>query len=117
MITAEQIAEAGIPVGTDDETLISVESAVEFIENNTTLKIDMSDLGSLPAGAKLFIVKYTEIMSNAGIESESLGGMSQSFDTDSSTSLLWDLLNYLLGKYMKSQVSVVQAGRRWKYGR
>lgn len=117
MITAEQVTGACIPVATDIEGLLIVESAIDYIAENTTLKVDKSDLSALPSGAKAFIIKYADIMSKTGIASESLGGMSQSFRSDSNEILLFDLLNSLLGGYAKSQLHVIQAESRWKHGR
>lgn len=118
MITAEVIANAGISIDSDDLTALNiVDAALDYIAENSTIKVDKSDLSSLPAAAKIFIVKFSEIINRTGISSESMSGMSQSFESGSTDSLLLDLFNTLLGKYAKSQMHIVQCTRRWDYGR
>lgn len=119
MITAETLKAAGIPIeNEDDKTMLMIESALEYISNNTTLKADVNNVDSLvklPASAKLFITKYVEIMQReTGVTSESIAGMSQSFDSSSTDTLLFDLLNNLLGKYVSSGFQFIAATRKWK---
>lgn len=120
-MTAEDIKNAGIPlINPDDTELLMAQSAIEYIKANTTLEVDADNLESikaLPASAKLFVVKYTELMrAESGISSESLGGMSQSFDTSGRDKQLFTLLNSLLGSYAKSQLRFKAASRRWENG-
>lgn len=120
-MTAENIELLGIPISEPDDTIcLKVESALDYISAHTTLKIDKADINTitaLPACAKLFIVKFTEIMSvGGGVASESLGGMSQSFDTTDKSTLLYSLLQSLLGEYMVSQLKAIPRVGRYKYG-
>jgi hypothetical protein len=120
-MTAEDIKLTGIPIDASDSvTMLMIESAVEYIAANTSLDPDVNDIETikaLPSCAKMFIVKYNEIMSmEGGVTSESLGGMSQSFATTDKDTLLTDLLNTLLGAYMNSQFKAVPAQRRWYHG-
>ncbi len=117
-MTAEELRDAGIPIDPEDElAMLKAESAIEYISNNTTLTADITDpatIKALPAQAKLFIVKYSALMeAETGVASESLGGMSQSFDTSNRNGLLFDLAESLLGPYMKSQMKFTQATKRW----
>lgn len=114
-MTADIFVNAGIPIGDSATSLLYAEAALDWLKENTTLEINQTDLSSLPAGAKLFITKYGEIMStNAMVTSESIGGMSQSFNTANKSGLIYDLAYDLLGQYMKSQVTFTAAQKRWK---
>lgn len=120
-MTAEEIKEIGIPCDdTSERTLLMVECAVEWLSQHTTLRVNINDtdsLKSLPACAKAFILKYTETSDrSAGISSESLGGMSQAFDTSSSNQdIIWELAEELLSPYLKSRNGFVPAKRKWNY--
>ena len=119
MITAEQLTKAGIPVAEGDAVAaLHAEAALDWILANTTIQFDKADaaaIKALPACAKLFVVKYGEIMERkAGVTSESIEGLSQSFDASENTvSSIWAQANALLSGYMKSQVRVTPARRRW----
>ncbi|MBR5823732.1 MAG: hypothetical protein IKY67_06285 [Paludibacteraceae bacterium] len=101
----------------DAQTLILVESALQWINSNTNIAIDYTTdegLDGVKANVKLFIIKYYELMNmNAGVSSESLGGMSQSFNTNNKTELLWQYAYELFGDSMMSQMSFVPAKSRW----
>ena len=115
-MTATELKEAGVPIEAEDAlTVLKAESVIEYIANNTTLDVSSeAAIKALPAQAKLFIVKYCALMNaETGVSSESLGGMSQSFDTSNRDGLLLDLASSLLGPYMKSQMHFTQASRRW----
>lgn len=119
MVTIEELKGAGIPVDEDDpEALLRAEAAIEYINANTTLHADCDNIDSiksLPAPARLFILKFGEVMSSySGVTSESLGGMSQSFGTDRYDDMLLDLLDSLLGAYRKSTAVVLQAKNKWR---
>lgn len=115
-MTADSFINAGIPIEDDATSLLHAEAAVDWLKENTTLDFSQSDLTTLPAGAKLFITKYGEIMStNAMVASESLGGMSQSFNTAARSGIIYDLAyDCSLGKYLKSQVKFITAQSRWE---
>lgn len=105
----------GLPLDvTDAETKIMVDAALSWIQENTTLEISPDE--ELPSNVKLFIVKFCDLMSTtAGVASESLGGMSQSFSVTSGTGLLLsDLASQLFGRAYKGRNRFVTAVNRWK---
>lgn len=117
-MTKEQVEklELGImPV--DVRTVLLVESAFSWINDNTALNIEYNNdeaLGMLSANVKLFIIKYVDLMClSTGVTSESLGGMSQSFDTSNKSDLLWQYAYELLGNSLRSQFSFTPAKSRW----
>lgn len=118
MMTEDFVA-AGFPLkGCDDLTALEAESALDWMAENTTLEFDkgsVESLSALPACAKLFVVKFSETFRlREGVASQSIEGLSQSFNTaaDKST-IIWQLARSLLGPYLKSQVRVIPAVRRW----
>ena len=118
MISAEKLTAAGIPVSNNATAVLYAEAALDWMQEHTTLQFDKAEaatIEALPACAKLFVVKYTEaIKKRVGVTSQSIEGMSQSFDaSENSASLIWSLANTLLGAYLKSQVRVTPARRRW----
>lgn len=103
----------GLPLDTSDPTTaLVVESGLEWIALNTTLQIE--SLEDVPVNAKLFLMKYAELMSANGlVTSESLGGMSQSFaDGTVHATLLRQYAADLLGKWYKA-ASFTPSARRW----
>ena len=115
---AEELIAAGIPLsGNDALAVLRAEAALDWIQENTTLSFDkekVATIEALPACAKLFVVKYSEAFkTREGVASQSIEGMSQSFNATEKSTLIWQLANTLLGKYLKSQVRVTQATRRW----
>ena len=116
MTAAEYIA-AGIPVADDALAILRAESALDWMQENTTLEFDRGSaetISALPSCAKLFVVQYCELLSaKQGVASQSIEGLSQSyFDSDQSKKI-WQLANTLLRGYLKSQVRVFPAKRRW----
>ena len=104
-----------LPLDTNDsETALMVEVALDWVEQNTTLEFDREN--ELPPNVKLFTIKFCDLMSqNAGVASESLGGMSQSFTTSSGmASLLHDLAAQLFGSAYKGRNRFIGATSRWK---
>ncbi len=87
------------------------ESALEWVANHTTVDVTLP----LPASVELFIEKYGEIMSvSAGVNSESIAGLSQSFRTSDIGTLLRQYAKELIGQeYMKSDVTVFPFVDRW----
>lgn len=115
----EQVEKLNLGVDPSDaQTTIMVESAMQWINSNTNYAIDYNNdeaLSSLNANVKLFIIKYIEIMGmNSMISSESLGGMSQSFNMNNKSDLLWQYAYELFGDSMMSQMSFVPAKSRWR---
>lgn len=113
MITLDEFKDNGISVSNE---LIG-NAALEFIAQNTTLTVDLEDvatLKALPFAAKLFISRYDEVVSASSVvASESIEGLSQSFNTGDKSNMIWDLANALLSGYLKSRITFVQAKRRW----
>lgn len=115
---AKTLNAAGIPVRDDAMEVLRAEAALDWMQEHTTLRIDKADaaaLAALPACAKLFVMRFGEVMRRkAGVTSQSIEGMSQSFDANESTvSAIWAQASTLLGGYIKSQVRVTPAQRRW----
>ena len=100
-----------------NETCLYIEAGLDWLKENTTLEFDSTKIDTikaLPSGAKLFLLKFNDIMTvDTTIASESLGGMSQSFSTSSKTDLLMDLASELLGTYLKSSFTFIPAVRKW----
>ena len=91
-------------------------AAFEWLAEYTTIDVDPKnpDIESLPARAQLFVEKYGEVLTmKSGVTSESLGGMSQSFGSTDSSTLLWQIATSLLRGDLKSQVKFYPAKRRW----
>lgn len=101
----------------DNRIVLIVESGLEWLKENTTLEFDInndSDLKALPASVRLFLTRFVDInMLSVGVTSESIEGLSQSFDTDK-TALIWQSAEELLSPYLKSRVRFVSAKSRWK---
>ena len=119
MIDTEFLSAAGIPIsGNNPIALLHAEAALDWMQEHTTLKFDKADAASvaaLPACAKVFVVKFAETMRiKAGVTSQSIEGLSQSFDaSENISSLILQLARALLGNYMQSQVRVFPARGRW----
>lgn len=117
-MNAETLKAAGIPLsGNGDVAVLQAEAALDWILENTTLqfcKDQAASLEALPACAKLFVGKYCEALSlREGVASQSIEGLSMSFDTTNKGALLYQIATNLLGNYLKSQVRVTPARRRW----
>ena len=116
---AEALIAAGIPlVGEYPQSVLQAEAALEWIKENTTLVFDVGDLESvaaLPACAKMFVGRFSEIMSrHAGVTSQSIEGLSMSFESGAAIdNSIWSSAYLLLRRYLKSQVRVIPAKRRW----
>lgn len=115
-MNADILKAADIPVSNNPVALLQAEAALDWMLANTTLAFtkDEESIKALPACAKLFVVKYSEIMNQReGVASQSIEGLSQSFNATNKSNALWQLAHSLLGDYMKSQVRVTPAKRRW----
>lgn len=101
----------------DDRTTLVIESGLEWIKQNTTLEFDIDsedDLKALPACARLFLVKFFDVqMLSTGISSESIEGLSQSFDTSDKSAMIWQFAEELLAPYLKGNVRFVAATAKW----
>lgn len=118
MLTNAQVESLKLGIAPIDEraTLI-VESGLEWINANTTLDIDTTNdeaLKALPSCVRLFLVKFFDVnMLGAGISSESIEGLSQSYDTSDKSALIWQFAEELLAPYLKGRVSFVAATSKW----
>ena len=114
MITKEQFKAQDIVVSND----LTGNAALEWLAKNTTLTVNLNDvttLEKLPFAAKLFISKYDEIVSAPSVvTSESIEGLSQSFNQTAKSELLWQAAEELLSDYLKGQVRFVSASNRWR---
>ena len=108
------MAEYNLPIDTTDAGIsVMVEAALDWVDEHTTLEIDRE--AEIPSNVKLFVMKYCELMSQtAGVASESLGGMSQSFSTGGAGSVLSDIATQLFGSAYKGRNRFVTAVGRWK---
>ena len=96
----------------DARVEIIINSGLEWLEKNTI--IDVTDTDNFPNSAKLFLIKFFDLnMLSAGVTSESIEGLSQSFDNTDKSTLIWQYANELLSDYLKSQMSFVSAKRKW----
>lgn len=118
-MTAAELISAGIPIADGDViAALRAEAALDWLAEYTTLQFDKAHpetIAALPACAKIFILKYSEVMKRkSGLVSQSIEGMSMSFGSDSSfAGNIWQLANGLLGGYIKSQVRVFPARKKW----
>lgn len=102
----------------DDRVTLIVESGLEWVKENTTLDFDMNndeDLKALPSSVRLFLVKFFDVqMISAGVASESIEGLSQSFDTSDKSAMIWQFAQELLSPYLKSRIRFIAAQRKWR---
>lgn len=117
-MTSDLVESLSLGLPSDAQTCLMVESALQWVLDNTVLEFDIEneeELKALPAPVRLFILKYNEAMSiSAGVSSESIEGLSQSFSTGDKAALLWDIAASLLDKWLVSPVRFVAATNRWK---
>ena len=114
MITTEQFKECEIPV----KSSMIGNAALEWLKANTTLEVNINDVKTveaLPFSAKLFISKFSEIMSTSSVvASQSIEGLSQSFNQTDKGALLWQIADELLSDYLTAgRVRFVAATRKW----
>lgn len=115
-MTSEDIKNLGLP----DLDVLTVQAAFEWILANTTLEFDIEnpdELKALPSCVKLFVVKFCNVMDlPVGVTSESIEGMSQSFDGTQKQWLISQYADELLGEYLKSSATFFRAWNRWSDG-
>ena len=99
-------------------TVLIIESGLEWIQNNTTLEFDITnieEIKALPSSVKLFLIKFLDVNDiSAGVASESIESLSQSFDTSDKSAMIWQFAEELLYPYLKSRVRFITAEKRWK---
>jgi hypothetical protein len=116
-MTVEQVENLKLGImPIDDRVVLIVESAIDWINRNTTLNIDCNnddDLSKLQPCVKLFICGFFDVATiNVGVTSESIEGLSQSFNTADKNLMIWDLANTYLSDYLNN-VRFVMAKNRW----
>lgn len=117
-MTAQQIEKLNLGIlPIDTRTTLVIESGLEWVLHNTTLVFDMNkdeDLEALPSSVRLFLIKFFDVqMLSTGVTSESIEGLSQSFDTGDKSALIWQFAQELLGTYLKCGVRFFAAQKRW----
>jgi hypothetical protein len=111
-MTREQAEKLNLGIAPlDTKSIIIIESGIEWIKENTTLELDLE---ALHANVKLFLIHYFDVMSmTAGVSSESISGLSHSFDTSNKDNQIWQYAETTLGPWLKSQMTFCQAKKRW----
>lgn len=101
----------------DDRATLIIESGLDWVRANTTLEFDKNndeDLKALPSSVRLFLVKFFDVqMLSVGVTSESIEGLSQSYDTGNKSAMIWQFAEELLEPYLTSRVRFVSATKRW----
>lgn len=111
-MTNQELANLNLGLTLDAQMEIILNAGIEWLENNTT--IDTANIEKFPSGAKLFLIKFCDIQKmQTGVSSESIEGLSLSFDTSNKSDMLWQLADELLGQYLKGRVRFVAATSRW----
>ena len=117
MMTTEQIESLGLDIPINARSKLIIESGLEWVKKNTTLEFDINSgerVDTLPPSVKLFIVKFFDVqMLSVGVTSESIQGLSQSYDTSDKNALIWQIAEELLYPYLKSRIRFVTAKKRW----
>ena len=118
MITKETIELLGLGISPiDEKTVLMVGGGLEWVKDNTTFEFDMNndeDLKTLPYSVRLFLVKFCEInKQRLGVSSESISGLSQSFDNSEMDKKVWQAAVELFSNRLKSRISFIPAQRRW----
>lgn len=110
-MTLDDLKAINLPLSLDDTTALYVEAAYDWILDNTTATLDFKNI---PANFKLFMLKFVETMSlNAGVASESIEGLSQSFDGSGKDEMIRQYAKELIGAYLKSDGKIMPSIRRW----
>ena len=112
-MTKQELASLNLGITIDEKTELVLNAGVEWLEDNTT--IDTRDINKFPVSAKLFLTKFCEIQKmRIGVSSQSIEGLSQTFDTSNKSDMIMQVAEALLGKYLKGSVRFVPATSRWK---
>lgn len=117
MLTPEQLVQAGIFMEADVQDCLWVESGIGWLKVHTTLPLEQINgdtVMQLPAGAKLFLQQYCDLMQRGGVASEQIEGLSQSFTADGLESLLIQLAQNLLPEYFIA-FRFVPKVQQWNY--
>ena len=112
-MTAAQWADI-LPGWTGGEAAaLLADAALDWLKRNTRLEFDGAEpesVKALPAGARVFISRFVEAM-----VSESMAGMSQTFQTGGKSALLLQLARELIGPELLTAGTVAFGPRvnRW----
>ena len=92
-------------------------AALDWLSDNTDFRItdgSITEVAALPPSARLFILKFMEIMNSGGVSSESIGGMSKSYAVASDMSgALMLLIRQLLRGHYTGGVKISMPRSRW----
>lgn len=112
-MTKQELTSLNLGLTLDATMEIILNAGVEWIAANTT--INTAKIEDFPSGAKLFLLKFHDLQKlQTGVASESIEGLSLSFDTSDKNALLWQYAEELLGQYLKGRVRFVQSTPRWR---
>ena len=118
-MTAAQWADI-LPGWTGGEAAaLLADAALDWLKRNTRLEFDGAEpesVKALPAGARVFISRFVEAMEDSGyVVSESMAGMSQTFQTGGKSALLLQLARELIGPELLTAGTVAFGPRvnRW----
>lgn len=112
-MTKQELTGLNLGLEIDAMTEISLNAGVEWLADHTT--INTADIEHFPSSAKLFLVKFNEIQKmQTGVSSESIEGLSLSFDTSDKSDMVWQLAEELLDKYLVGSVRFVRASQKWR---
>ena len=119
MLTNEQVQSLKLGITPINErTVLIIEGGLEWVKANTTLDFDLNneeELKALPSCVRLFLMKFFELnKQRAGISSESISGLSQSFNNGDISDSLYSFAEELLSPYLKSRVTFFAASNRWE---
>lgn len=113
-MTLEDWKETGIEISAP---LLYYEAGLEWVEEHTTVTLNdhtLESIKALPSKVKLFLTEFAEIMQReSGIESESIHGLSQSFQEEGKNELIMKSAKCLLSNELKSNLTVLPARKRW----
>lgn len=116
MMTKTAFLALGLPVLESDQ--LYVESGLEWLQNNTTLKFTVEDVDSLknlPSAAKLFLAKFCEVAKrDVTLASETVGPLSKSYANTGYDRQVFLLARQLLRAYLLPSVQFIPCERRWR---
>ena len=106
--------ELGIPLGPLQR--LAVDSAFAWLAENTTLNLDPEmPPEEIPANVKMFIIKFVQLVARDGsVTSQSIEGLSQSFNSEDIWLQLRRYAQELFGAEYVSDVRFIRAVRQWQ---
>lgn len=115
-LTDELIAQIGLTGKLHESDSVVFNAGLEWLSSNTDLQTDTEDaVLALPASAWAFLWKYVSLIGQSGrvIASESIGGLSRSYQSEDLTAALGKLAEQLLPGHFKGGVRSVSDYSRW----